>query len=317
VGWERAGRLVAPNLARTSYAVAMVHGLHGDDERRAARVRLTIDLGIDADELAGYQRGWPPVLDGLLALDRDDPATAVRRLAADIDDPALPFRGRRTVAAVVCRPLGGGRRARPPRRGGGPRATKPARRPRQPAYQRSRRGLARTWQSTELFHDLDIRENLLVAVDHGASDPARGRSSGTASRRQEAEEALDVVRMGWAADPMPDDLSESERKLVGVARALVGNHRLICLDEPAAGLDRRESQKLGRCLRRLADDGQSILLIDHDMGLVLSICDRIVVLEFGTVIAAGPPESIRRDERVVAAYLGGSSHLPPTAVKEG
>ena len=88
-GWERAGRPVAPNLARTSYAVAMVHGMRGDDDRRAAWVRLTIDLGIDAERLAGYQRGWPPVFDGLLALHRDDPATAVRRLAADIDDPEL------------------------------------------------------------------------------------------------------------------------------------------------------------------------------------------------------------------------------------
>ena len=123
--------------------------------------------------------------------------------------------------------------------------------------------------------------------------------------------------MEWAVDAMPDDLSESERKLVGVARALVGNHRLICLDEPAAGLDRRESQELGRCLRGLADDGQSILLIDHDMGLVLSICDRIVVLEFGTVIAEGPAESIRRDERVVAAYLGGSDRSPLKAVPDG
>jgi predicted ATPase len=95
-GWERAGRPVAPNLARTSYAVAMVHGLRGDDDRRAAWVRLTIDLGIGAEELDGHQRGWPPVLDSLLALDRDDPATAVRRLAADIDDPEL------------CRTLGSG-----------------------------------------------------------------------------------------------------------------------------------------------------------------------------------------------------------------
>jgi len=89
VGWEHAGRPVAPNLARSSYAVAMVHGMRGDDERRAAWVRLTIDLGVDAEGLATSKRGWPAVLDGLLALHRNDPAAAVRLLAADIDDPEL------------------------------------------------------------------------------------------------------------------------------------------------------------------------------------------------------------------------------------
>jgi predicted ATPase/DNA-binding CsgD family transcriptional regulator len=89
VGWERAGRPVAPNLARTSYAVAMVHGLRGDDGRRAAWIRLTIDLGADPEQLAGCVLGWPPVFDGLLALHRDDPAGAMRRLAVDIDDPEL------------------------------------------------------------------------------------------------------------------------------------------------------------------------------------------------------------------------------------
>jgi hypothetical protein len=87
--WERAGRPVAPNLARAPYAVAMVHGMRGDDERRAAWVRLTIDLCADPERLAGCQRGWPPVFDGLLALDRNDPVTAMRRIAADIDDPDL------------------------------------------------------------------------------------------------------------------------------------------------------------------------------------------------------------------------------------
>jgi branched-chain amino acid transport system ATP-binding protein len=111
--------------------------------------------------------------------------------------------------------------------------------------------------------------------------------------------------MAWAADAMPDQLSEGQRKLVGVARALAGNHRLLCLDEPAAGLDTRESEDLGRCLRALADRGQSTLLIDHDMGLVLGICDRVVVLEFGRVIADDEPEAVRRDPRVIAAYLGG------------
>src|SRR4029077_7601917 len=94
------------------------------------------------------------------------------------------------------------------------------------------------------------------------------------------------------------------RKLVGVARALAGKPRLLCLDEPAAGLDARESEELGRALRELADRGQTTLLIDHDMGLVLGICDRVVVLEFGRVIADGPPEVVRQDERVIAAYLG-------------
>jgi hypothetical protein len=91
VGWERAGRPVAPNLARSSYAVAMVHGMRSDDGRRAAWVRLTIDLGVDPEQLAGCLLGWPPVFDGLLALHRDDPAGAMRRLAVDIGDPR-PFR---------------------------------------------------------------------------------------------------------------------------------------------------------------------------------------------------------------------------------
>jgi DNA-binding CsgD family transcriptional regulator len=88
-GWERAGRPVARNLARGTYAVAMVHGMRGDDSRRAAWVRLTIDLGTDPEQLAGCLLGWPPVFDGLLALHRNDPARAMQRLAADIDDPEM------------------------------------------------------------------------------------------------------------------------------------------------------------------------------------------------------------------------------------
>jgi ABC-type branched-subunit amino acid transport system ATPase component len=151
-----------------------------------------------------------------------------------------------------------------------------------------------------------------VAAGGSAAWTSRDR---LAERRRAAEDALGLVGMGWAADAMPDHLSEGQRKLVGVARALAGNHRLVCLDEPAAGLDARESGELGHCLRALADDGQSILLIDHDMGLVLSICDRVVVLEFGQVIADGPPDAVRRDPRVIAVSLGGGGdHAPPAAV---
>ena len=101
---------------------------------------------------------------------------------------------------------------------------------------------------------------------------------------------------------MPTELSQAERKLVGVARALAASPRLLCLDEPAAGLDALESEALGRHLREIVDRGTSMLLVDHDMGLVLSISDYVVVLEFGKVIAHGKPDAVRarpeRDHRV-------------------
>jgi branched-chain amino acid transport system permease protein len=172
------------------------------------------------------------------------------------------------------------------------------------AYRRARRGLARTWQNTDLFDDLEVGENVAVA----ATAPLRVATDGRAPTPDTPpEQVLGLVDLGWAAGAMPDELSEGGRKLVGVARALAGHPRLLCLDEPAAGLDTRESEELGRTLRDLADRGQSTLLIDHDMGLVLGICDRVVVLEFGRVIADGPPEIVRRDERVIAAYLGGGA----------
>jgi branched-chain amino acid transport system ATP-binding protein len=178
-----------------------------------------------------------------------------------------------------------------------------------PPHERAALGLARTWQSSELFDDLTVAENLAVA-SHRPSLWATARevvSGNVVADNEAVEQALDLVELGWAADLEPADLSQGQRKLVGIARAVAMQPRLLLLDEPAAGLDTGESEELGRRLRGLVDSGSTMLLIDHDMGLVLSICDVIVVLEFGKVIATGPPDVVRRDPTVVTAYLGSAA----------
>jgi branched-chain amino acid transport system ATP-binding protein len=178
-----------------------------------------------------------------------------------------------------------------------------------PPHVRAGLGLARTWQSSELFDDLSVAENLAVASRRPSPWEAIRElvRNQPAADRGAIDEALELVELGWAADLMPGDLSQGQRKLVGIARAVAMQPRVLCLDEPAAGLDTGESEELGRRLRGLVDAGSSMLLIDHDMGLVLSICDVIVVLEFGKVIATGPPDVVRRDPRVVTAYLGSAA----------
>jgi branched-chain amino acid transport system ATP-binding protein len=171
---------------------------------------------------------------------------------------------------------------------------------------RARRGLARTFQSVELFDDLTVEENLLVASQRmGVLKALRDLLLPVGEHpREDVDWALELCGLTDVADRLPTELSHGRRKLVGVARALAQRPRLVLLDEPAAGLDTDESVELGRHLRALPEEGVTVLLVDHDMGLVLSVCDELAVLDFGHVIARGTPEQIRNDDAVVAAYLG-------------
>jgi branched-chain amino acid transport system ATP-binding protein len=178
-------------------------------------------------------------------------------------------------------------------------------------HERSRAGLVRTFQSLELFDDLSVEDNLLAAAQPTRwLDPIFDIlriSRVTPPIRQRIDDALDFVGLSPVRSQTPAGLSHGQRKLVGVARALASSPRLVLLDEPAAGLDTDESLVLGERLKGLPANGASVLLIDHDMGLVLSVCDYVYVLDFGTVIAQGTPTQIRADTRVIEAYLGESA----------
>ncbi|MFG3289191.1 ABC transporter ATP-binding protein [Streptomyces sp. NPDC048179] len=175
------------------------------------------------------------------------------------------------------------------------------------AAKRSRRGLARTWQQAELYDDLTVRENLAVAASQsGFLQTLRDVAGVGRSEPPAVARALDLLDLDGLADCATDELTQGQRKLVDVGRALACSPDVVLLDEPAAGLDSDESQVLGERLRTTVAEGIGILLVDHDMSLVMGVCDRIVVLEFGKVLAVGTPDEIRNDPRVVDAYLGQS-----------
>ncbi|HEY2716965.1 MAG TPA: ABC transporter ATP-binding protein [Solirubrobacterales bacterium] len=172
---------------------------------------------------------------------------------------------------------------------------------------RVRRGLARTWQAGELFEDLTVLENVLAAADSPPwwTLPLDALHPGRRVRREaELRQLVDRLGLGHVAERQVDEIPQDLRKLTSIARALAGDPSVVLMDEPAAGLTPDETAELGRRLRETAATGIAIVLIDHDMELVLSVCERLLVLDFGKPIAEGEPQQVIEDPSVVAAYLG-------------
>ncbi|MEV0354890.1 branched-chain amino acid ABC transporter permease/ATP-binding protein [Nocardia sp. NPDC050697] len=164
-----------------------------------------------------------------------------------------------------------------------------------PPHARSRAGLGRSFQDVELYDDLTVAENVRVGAARSHSDqPVAARVART----------LAVLGIAEHADREAGLLSQGQRQLVSMARVLAAEPAVALLDEPAAGLDSGESRWLGDKLRAVAADGTGVLLVDHDMELVLTVCDRVIVLDLGRVIATGTPEEIRSHPEVLRAYLG-------------
>jgi branched-chain amino acid transport system ATP-binding protein len=178
-------------------------------------------------------------------------------------------------------------------------------------HQITRLGIARTFQNIRLFPEMTALENVMVGAD------ARHRTSVLSAlfrlprhRREEREgraralELLELVGVAHRAEEAARNLPYGDQRRLEIARALATGPQLLCLDEPAAGFNPAEKAKLLELIRRIRDDGYTVLLIEHDMRLVMGVTDRIVVLEFGKKIAEGAPAEIRDNPAVIAAYLG-------------
>jgi branched-chain amino acid transport system ATP-binding protein len=171
-------------------------------------------------------------------------------------------------------------------------------------HMRARLGIGRTFQALELFPSLTMLDNVRVAVE------SLGRGRGARGRRGSAKEARAILeRLGieMFADRAAGSLPTGILRLLDVGRALARKPQLLLLDEPSSGLNQSETEGLAEVLRELARGGMAVVLVEHDMKLVMSVCSVIQVLEFGRVIAVGSPEEVRSHPQVLRAYLGGSA----------
>jgi len=169
-------------------------------------------------------------------------------------------------------------------------------------FRRARWGLRRTFQTEQAIEKLSVFENVAMIHEHSASKRA--------TRRADVLDAIEFVGLGISPKTKVGELGASERRLVELARAVVGRPRVVLLDEPAAGLPQTETDQMGSVIQTIPQQfGALVILVDHDMGLVSTCCETTAVLDFGKLIASGPTADVLRNEHVMRAYLGTEEEL--------